>query len=419
MSTGLKKYSQYKDSGVEWLGQIPAHWEFIKLKYCSDIFNGNSLNDNLKNKFQSFEEEGLAYISSKDINLNTSEINYESGLRIPFNEKKYKIAPKNSILLCIEGGSAGRKIAFTNQNVCFVNKLACLHSKKNMISKYLFYTSRASIFTEQFFLALTGLIGGVSISNISNFVVPLPPLEEQQAIADFLDRKTQQIERVIAQKEKMIALLKERKQIIIQQAVTKGLNPDVPLKDSGVEWLGEIPAHWETIKTKYCGKIKSGDSLTATMQNQNGSFEVWGGNGFMGYHDSFNVYENILIIGRVGAQCGNIKITEKPIFVTDNALIFKVNKKIYTLFLLYCLKARDLNRLNESNAQPLITATKVYDTIIVNPPIEEQKQIVDFIEAQSAKIDNAINLQQQQIERLRELKTSLIDSAVTGKIKVY
>ncbi|MCK0206390.1 restriction endonuclease subunit S, partial [Ornithobacterium rhinotracheale] len=267
MSTGLKKYSQYKDSGVEWLGQIPAHWEFIKLKYCSDIFNGNSLNDNLKNKFQSFEEEGLAYISSKDINLNTSEINYESGLRIPFNEKKYKIAPKNSILLCIEGGSAGRKIAFTNQNVCFVNKLACLHSKKNMISKYLFYTSRASIFTEQFFLALTGLIGGVSISNISNFVVPLPPLEEQQAIADFLDRKTQQIERVIAQKEKMIALLKERKQIIIQQAVTKGLNPDVPLKDSGVEWLGEIPAHWEVKKLKFCTEINKNSLDENTKSN--------------------------------------------------------------------------------------------------------------------------------------------------------
>ena len=135
----LHKYPSYKESGVEWLGEIPEHWNVKKLKYSSSIYNGDSLNETKKTKFESDNLDDLAYISSKDIDLDTSNINYENGLRIPQNELKYKVAPKESSLICIEGGSAGRKIAFLNQDVCFVNKLASVKAKNNINSKFIYH----------------------------------------------------------------------------------------------------------------------------------------------------------------------------------------------------------------------------------------------------------------------------------------
>src|SRR5690606_18325287 len=126
-----------------------------------------------------------------------SAISYKNGLRIPKENLRLKVAPKNSSLLCIEGGSAGKKIAFTNQDICFVNKLACFSIKKGNSSKYLFFSLKGNPFQTQFKLAMSGLIGGVAISNINNFALPLPPLDEQKAIANFLDDKCTKIDAAV------------------------------------------------------------------------------------------------------------------------------------------------------------------------------------------------------------------------------
>src|SRR5690606_23557124 len=229
-------------------------------KFLNKIYNGDSLNDTQKKKYESDDESHLAYISSKDIDVNYSIINYNNGLRI-FDYHNFKIAPKNSSLLCIEGGSAGRKIAFTTQDVCFVNKLACFNTYKNYNAKFVYYSLKGKVFQTQFKNSLTGLIGGVSISAINNFVLTLPPLHEQEAIARFLDDKCAKIDELVAIKEQQIDKLKELRQVKIHHAVTKGINPNVEMKDSGIDWIGEIPKHWEVKRLKNILKERNERSI--------------------------------------------------------------------------------------------------------------------------------------------------------------
>ena len=220
VTRGLNPNVKLKDSGVEWLGKIPEHWEMKKMKFISEIFNGDSLNESLKKKYESDDLSHLAYVSTKNINVNNSVITYNTGLRIPKDGVNLKVAPKNSCLLCIEGGSAGRKIAFTNQEVCFVNKLACFSVKKGYDSKYLFFSLKGSPFQTQFKLSMSGMIGGVAISSINNFSIPIPPLKEQKEISEYIDSISLKIETAINLKQKEIEKLKEYKSSLINSMVT-------------------------------------------------------------------------------------------------------------------------------------------------------------------------------------------------------
>jgi type I restriction enzyme S subunit len=172
----MQRYAEYKDSGGDWRGEIPKSWGIAKLKFIASLYSGDSLNEGQKKSYESDDTTvGYAYISSKDITAATSTIDYNNGLRIPKEDYKFKLTPKTASLICIEGGSAGRKIAFTRESVCFVNKLACVAVKQCHDPKYTFYLLKSGPFQKQFFSAMTGLIGGVAISNIKNFELILPP----------------------------------------------------------------------------------------------------------------------------------------------------------------------------------------------------------------------------------------------------
>ena len=166
-----KTYSKYKSSGVEWIGEIPLSWTLSKFKFITEMFNGDSLNDEQKILFESEDIQDTPYVSSKDINVDYLTVNYNNGLRIPKTNKKLKIGKKGGFLLCIEGGSSGRKMVFLEEDVCFVNKL-CYFNSPNNLSKFLFYFVRSSPYQSQFKLSLTGLIGGVSVSSLKNFEIP-------------------------------------------------------------------------------------------------------------------------------------------------------------------------------------------------------------------------------------------------------
>ncbi|MEZ7821077.1 MAG: restriction endonuclease subunit S, partial [Patescibacteria group bacterium] len=191
-----------------------------------------------------------------------------------------------------------------------------------------------------------------------------------------------------------------------------------PMKDSGVDWIGEIPEHWEVRKIKFCGRIKSGESVINNLLNETGQYEVFGGNGNMGFYDKFNVDGDNIIIGRVGAYCGNVRLINEKKWISDNALILKLfNKKLYD-YISKALEIGDLNKLNMSNAQPLITGTKVMNFFIPFPNNSEREQIVLRIKLIEEKICKAITLKEQEIEKLKEYKTVLIDNVVTGKVRV-
>lgn len=251
---------QMKNSGIEWIGEIPKEWSCAKLSYYIDIFTGNSISDGEKDHFEI--AKGIPYIATKDINVVYSSVDYDNGMRVPF-DSNFKIAKLGSVLLCIEGGSAGKKIAFIDRDVAFVNKLCAFKSRGAFVDKYLYYFLFSDAFVAPFNLSMTGLIGGVSQSAIKAIKIVIPTFNEQQKIADFLDDKCAKIDCLIAHEEATIEELKAYKQSVITEAVTKGLDKSVPMKDSGVEWIGKIPKAWEIKKAKFLADIFSkGSGIT-------------------------------------------------------------------------------------------------------------------------------------------------------------
>ena len=208
-----------KPSGIPWIGKIPETWQVLRLKNLAELYTGNSISDGEKKNYSN-SKNAIPYVSTKDINVETKSLNCDNGMFIPVEKTSFKVAPKNSTLLCIEGGSAGRKITFTNQDVCFVNKLCCFQCNDHYHPKLLYYYCQCDAFLTDFYLSLNGLIGGVTVSKIKQILILVPPLPEQEAIARYLDEKCALVEGVIAQKEVIIGKLNDYKKSLIYECVT-------------------------------------------------------------------------------------------------------------------------------------------------------------------------------------------------------
>ncbi|UWV48021.1 restriction endonuclease subunit S [Acetivibrio thermocellus] len=286
--------------------------------------------------------------------------------------------------------------------------------------KFLFYFSKSNIFYIQIQLALvSSTISNFNGNKYANMILPLPSYYEQKAISNFLDQKTAVIDDLIADKEKLIELLQEKRQAIITEAVTKGLNPNVRLKDSGIEWIGKIPEEWEVSSLRWYISIKSGDYISQENIDEEGPIPVIGGNGLMAYTNKANCNFKTIAIGRVGALCGNVHFIDYPSWITDNALyITNLRSKLCIKYLFYVLKALNLNQYANKTAQPLISSSLVKSQVIPIPPIIEQTDIVNYLDIKTAEIDDIISEIKLQIQKLKEYRQSLIYEAVTGKIYV-
>ena len=182
-------------------------------------------------------------------------------------------------------------------------------------------------------------------------------------------------------------------------------------KDSGVQWLGDIPGHWGCVPLKYFIETKSGTAINVKELDDKGTYPVYGGGSQIGFCNKYNCEETEIIVGRVGAKCGCVTFPNKKVWATDNALIIKTN--LYPRFTAFVLVAADLNRLNAANAQPLITGTKIKHVRIALPPLSEQRSIVSFLDAKCGKIDEWVTKKQKEVEHLQELKQRVIADAVT------
>ncbi|WP_347217018.1 restriction endonuclease subunit S [Chryseobacterium sp.] len=429
----MQRYEEYKDSEVELIGQIPNHWIIIKSKYINNIYNGDSLNEAQKKKYENDNKNFLSYISSKDIDINFSTINYNNGLRIPSCEP-FKIAPQNTSLICIEGGSAGKKIAFTNQNIFFVNKLACFNTFKNTDAKYIYYSLKGASFQTQFQNSMTGLIGGVSLSALNNFILTLPPLREQKLIAKFLDEKSEKINAAIITKEQQIEKLKELRQVTIHQAVTKGIQPHVDMKDSEIDWIDKVPKHWKVKRLKYVFEIlkrisgELGHDVLSITQKGIKVKDITSGEGqlAMDYSKYQFAYKGDFAMNHMDLLTGWVDISSYNGVISPDyrvfSLIDKKNNPQYFLHLLQdCYRSKTFYAHGQGVSMlgrwrfPTENFNNFYFPI---PPIQEQKEIVNYLEKQTSKIDQAINQKTEQITKLKEYKQSLINEIVMGKIKV-
>lgn len=444
----VKKYPAYKDSGVEWIGEIPVGWKLKKLKHV--------VNEQLKyganESGVEYSPELPRYIRITDFS-DEGKLNEQKKLSLTWKQGKDYLLEDGDILFARSGATVGKSYQFkkdmsSEKYYAFAGYLIkAVPNKRIVESDYLNYYTNSGCFEnwkKTIFNKAT--IENIGADKYSQLCIILPPLPEQTAIANFLDKKCSKINRAVAQKEKLVALLKERKQIVIQNAVTKGLNPNAKMKDSGVEWIGEIPEGWEIKRLKYLSKVQSGLTLGKQYNPKNYSKYPYlrvanVQNGFFNLGDvaSINIPKN---------EAKKYLLKKNDILVTEGGDIDKLGRgTIWKSEIAPCLHQNHVFAIrtihqnikyeylsyfmltNKVRKYFIDTATKTTNLASTNrttlgnlniilPTLAEQKTIVAHIETQSQKINKAITLQQNQIEKLKEYKSILINNAVTGKIKV-
>lgn len=409
-----RRYEKYCDSGVEWLGKIPEKWETKKLKFATHI-NSEKLEDNTDPNY----ELGYVDIGNVDSNgkiVNTEAFTFENA---PSRARR-KVKHNDTIISTVRTYlKAIGYIDHPAENLIVSTGFSVLRPSKIFEPKFLWRLISSHHFVD----AVVSHSDGVSYpainpTRLATLPVWIPPHDTQSSIASYLDKKCALIDETIAKKQRQIELLKEKRTVIINRAVTRGLDEDMEMKKSGVEWIGKIPKHWQVVPLKWFIRIKSGDSLSNEQFKEEGKNPVMGGNGEMGRTDLENSADETIIVGRVGANCGNVHFYRGKAWVTDNALVLFSIHGFDLQYLAAVLKFRDLNEMANKSAQPLITGTMVKNVVIPMPPSEEQKIIINNVQKQIASVDKILEKINISLSLLSEYKTSLISHAVTGRIKV-
>jgi type I restriction enzyme S subunit len=410
----FSRYERYAATDAGWLGEHPAHWQ---------ILPGRRVFAQRRDAARADDEQLSATQKYGVIPQN---------LFIKFEDQKVMLAlsgldnfkhvePDDFVisLRSFQGGIERSKYAG-----CVSPAYTVLRPTVTIDPSFWAYLLRSPSYVASLQAVTNGIRDGRNISyeNFSSVSLPVPPLPEQTAIADFLDRETAKIDGLIAEQERLIGLLKEKRQAVISQAVTKSLDPTAPMKDSGVEWLGDVPAHWEVIPLRWYATVVSGSSPQGQeiedAADLNKRIPVFGGNGLMGYARVANVERPVLVVGRVGALCGNVHIVESPTWVTDNALILDVGDSFFLSFAAEVLRARRLNDLASRTAQPLITGSQLLDQRLPMPPLPEQLAIAEFVISFARGLDALASEAERAIILLGERRSALISAAVAGKFDV-
>ena len=397
----MERYEKYKDSGVEWIGEIPEGWAVKKFKYLYALITDKSDLDLPKIGLENIESETGKFI--------TSNTDFEGGgIHFKINDILFgKLRPylAKVYLAEFEGKAIGDFYVFRCEN-----EIDARYSSNLILSKPFIDLSNSSTFGSK--------MPRVAWDIIANFKIAYPSLTEQTTIANYLDHKTTEIDQLITQKEHLLSLYEEEKTAIINQAVTQGITPDVKLKESGIDWLGDIPEHWEVKKLKYIANLKSGSNLTSEQIKQDGDFQVYGGNGLRGCYKNFTHDGNFVLIGRQGALCGNIHYAKKKFWATDHAVVATPISDYELIWFGELLRTMNLNQYSVAAAQPGLSVDSIKNLSIPFPEKQEQITIVDFIETKTTRLNTKITKTKRIIALQKEYRTALISEVVTGKIKV-
>jgi type I restriction enzyme S subunit len=429
----IEKYLSYKDSGVEWLEQVPEHWELKRFKH---IFKEKKITHNVALNCGS---------------ISFGKVVYKDDEKVPVSTKKsYQVLNKGEFLinpLNLNYDLISLRIGLSDKDVVVSSGYIIVQNVTELSKDY--YKWLLHIFDICFMKTLgSGVRQTLSFTHIANSELVFPPLTEQTAIAQFLDDKTTKIEEAILIKEQQISLLKERKQILIHKLVTQGLNPNVKLKDSGVEWIGEIPAHWDVKRFRYVFNLGKGLTITKENLREEGVFCVNYGeiHSKYGFELDTNIHKlkcvdedyllnnpNALInygdfifadTSEDIEGSGNFTYLESKdeIFAGYHTVVAKPKFDIESRFFAYEFESESFRNQIRTKVKGVkvysITQSILKEPTLWYPPKEEQIEIVNFLDVETKKIETAVSLKQQEIEKLKEYKSSLINGVVTGKIKV-
>ena len=417
-------YSEYRDSGIDWLGQIPAHWDLQRLgSTVTSSQNGvwgdeaqGDENDIACIRVADFDRQGLVVREPEDgfTIRNVSTAQYAG-----------RVLKQDDLLLEKSGGGEKQLVGavvryqLKGPAVCsnFVSRVVLEESHDAVFLTYLHFALYAARVNFRSIKQSTG-IQNLDEKQYFSEVIALPCQEEQKSIADFLDRETAKIDALVEKKEQLIELLQEKRIALITHAVTNGIDPNVPLKDSGIEWLGQIPVHWEPVRIKNVADMRAGTAITSEDIDETGEYPVYGGNGLRGYTSSFTHEGEYVLVGRQGALCGNVNYASGTFWASEHAVVATPLGTVNVRWLGEVLRSMRLNELSVAAAQPGLAVDRILSQPIALPPVREQRAIADFLDHETAKIDALIAKIQEAIERLKEYRTALISAAVTGKIDV-
>ncbi|MEE0996876.1 MAG: restriction endonuclease subunit S [Paludibacteraceae bacterium] len=394
-----------KDSGIPWIGEIPEGWVLSRIKNCTDIVMGQSPDGD------SITSEPVGYLFMQG-NTEFSDKYPNPSL---YCQNPNKLSRVGDILMSVRAPVGALNIS---DKIYGIGRGLCSIKNINIDKSYLWYYLLKS--SDDFdYYGNGSTFSAITVSSLNNVPLLLPPLAEQHLIAAFLDKKCSEIDSLIDLQEQMIEELKAYKQSVITEAVTKGLNPNVPMKDSGIEWIGDVPEEWEVRKIKSLVDLKSGSNLTTTeISEKEDGFPVYGGNGVRGTYSAYSNDGEYVLIGRQGALCGNINYTKGKFWVTEHALVCYPKEKLVLFWFGESLRAMNLNQYSLSAAQPGLSAERIKNLYIVIPPLAEQQAIADYLDKKCGEIDELITIKQQKIESLKEYKKSVIYEYVTGKREV-
>lgn len=440
----MKRYSEYKDSGVEWIGEIPSHWEVKKIKYIFDILGGGTPSSTE----ESYWDGDIRWITPKDIDENvyvedTSRTISMKGV----NNSSAKLIKKDSIVITTRapiGNICINRYDTTTNQGCH-----SLINSKNKNEKFYYYYMNS---IKDILIAHGKGTTFIELSKqgLENIYVVDIPIFEQNKIVSYLDKKTSQIETLISKKEELIEALKASRHKLISRTVTKGIDKNAPMKDSGIEWIGEIPKHWSICKVKHMleeGKdgIRMGpfgSNLKLDEMNPEYEYKVYGqenliyqdfelGDRFINYQKfstmkQYEVFDGDILISTMGTV-GKIDIFRdkyKKGIIDSHLIRVRVNSKLispeYIKLLINESKyiKDNLNMQSKGSIMEGLNSTIIKNIVVARPPVSEQISITEYITNNISKIDNLISKTEEQIELLKKAKQKLITEVVTGKIDV-
>ena len=442
----MKRYPKYKDSGVEWIGEIPNNWKVLKIKRLTSIKRGASPRPIDDPKY--FDENGeFSWVRIADVTASERYLKQTtqtlSELGSSLSVKRYP----GDFFVSI-AGSVGKPII--TKIKCCIHDGFVWFPYLNINSEFLYYMFSAGELYKG--LGKWGTQLNLNTETIGDIHIPLPLDSEIENIVNYLDNKTDQIDTLIDKKQKQIELLKEQRTAIINHAVTKGLNPDVKMKDSGIEWLGEIPVHWTLLPLRrgieFLTDFESNGSFSSLKDNVNVNTEdpyAWyvratdlenkrygnvEGNHFCDkstydFLKKTTLYGGELLITKRG-EIGKLYLMPKielPATLAPNLYLIRLDaKRLYPRFTFHWFSSNfgnpQLVLANKSTTIGALYKNDIKDCLCLFPPLKEQKSIANYLDEETLKITNSILKYETQIEYIKEYRTALISDAVTGKIDV-
>ncbi|EAV9673728.1 restriction endonuclease subunit S [Campylobacter upsaliensis] len=407
----------YKPSGIKWLGEIPQSWE---IKPLQAIFNQrNEQNNNLE--FQTI----LSLV--KDVGVIPYEEKGNVGNKAKDDLQGYKIARVNDLVLNKMNaviGSLG--VSKYDGLVSPIYLVLYIENPNYLIAyySYLFQTKSIQKFLRKFAYGIMEIRESIDYLEFKKMFLPTPPLQEQKEIAEFLDSKCEKIQNYIDKKQKLITLLQEKKQALINEVVTKGLNPNIEFKNSGIEYLGLIPHHWEVKKLKYLATLrnqKSNDSdFKVGLENIESQTGKYISTNEVVFEDSgIYFYKNDILFGKLRPYLAKVFLADREGVCVSEFLVLTPKKQCGNFLKFLMLSPLFISVVDGStygSKMPRASWEFIGNLKIPLPPLHEQKEIAEFLDSKVAQIDSVIEKTKKQIELIKEYKNTLINEAVCGRV---